>query len=64
MLAVLDCFWYVLFFFLELACLLEEVPSAKSPLFHEVIVKDLVTLNKLIDTSKEKGTPTPGLECD
>ena len=41
---------------------LEELPSAKTPVMHEVIVKDLSTFSKLIDASKEKGTPTPGLD--
>ena len=48
----------------ELACLMEEVPSSKTPLVHEVIVKDLVTLSQLIDKTAEtgKGTKTPGLD--
>ena len=48
----------------ELACLMEEVPSAKTPQVHEVIVKDLVTLSQLIDKTAEtgKGAKTPGLE--
>ena len=43
----------------------EELPSAKSPQVHEVIVRDLVTLGKLIDSQGEstKGT-TPGLDDD
>ena len=39
----------------NLACLLEEVPTEKSPDMHEVIVKDLVKLNQLIDQA-EQGT--------
>ena len=48
----------------ELACLMEEVPSTKTPLVHEVIVKDLVTLSQLIVKTAEsgKGTKTPGLD--
>lgn len=49
----------------EMACLLEELPSAKSPLVHEVIVRDLVTLGKLIDSQGEsKKGKTPGLDLD
>ena len=47
----------------EMACLLEEVPSKKTPMVHEVIVKDLVTLGKLIDSQGEVSkTKTPGLD--
>ncbi len=47
----------------ELACLMEEVPSAKTPMVHEVIVKDIVTLSQLIDKTGETGKgKTPGLE--
>ena len=48
----------------ELACLMEEVPSTKTPRVHEVIVKDLVTLSQLIDKTagSGKGTKTPGLD--
>ena len=47
----------------ELACLMEEVPSAKTPMIHEVIVKDIVTLSQLIDKTGETGKGnTPGLE--
>ena len=49
----------------ELACLMEEVPSAKTPLVHEVIVKDLVTLSQLIDKTSESGkSKTPGLDVE
>ena len=47
----------------EMACLLEEVPSAKTLQVHEVVVKDLTNMAGLItkahDTGKDK---TPGLE--
>ena len=47
----------------SLACLLEEVPSAKTLQVHEVVVKDLTNMAGLItkahDTGKDK---TPGLE--
>ena len=47
----------------ELACLMEEVPSAKTPMVHEVIVKEIVTLSQLIDKTGETGKgKTPGLE--
>ena len=38
----------------ELACLLEEVPSAKSPDLHQVILKDLVTQSALIDQAEHR----------
>ena len=37
-----------------LACLLEEVPSAKSPDLHQVILKDLVTQSALIDQAEHR----------
>ncbi len=48
-----------------MACLLEELPSAKGSPVHAVIVRDLVTLGKLIDSQGEstKGK-TPGLDDD
>ena len=36
------------------ACLLEELPSARSPNLHQVIVKDLVKLNQLVDQADGK----------
>ena len=50
----------------ELACLLEEVPSAKTPLVHEVIVRDLVKLSQLVDQAAESSGKhkTAGLEDD
>ncbi len=47
----------------EIACLLEEVPTAKTPGVHEVIVKKMVTLSKLIDDTAKAGKGnTPGLD--
>jgi hypothetical protein len=49
----------------EIACLLEEIPTPKTPGLHEVIVKKMVNLSKLIDdTSKAGKSSTPGLEDD
>ena len=36
------------------ACLLEELPSERTPGLHEVIVKDIVTLSKLVDQANGK----------
>ena len=42
---------------------MEEVPSAKTPMVHEMIVKEMVTLSQLIDKTGETGKgKTPGLE--
>ena len=47
----------------ELACMLEELPSAKTPMVHENIIKDLVTLGKLIDSQTESSkSKTAGLD--
>ena len=50
----------------ELACLLEELPSAKSPDVHQVVVKDLVSIAKLIENSddRKKGAVSTGNEDD
>ena len=37
-----------------MACLLEELPSERSPHFHEVITRDLVKLNQLVDQANGK----------
>ena len=38
----------------NMACLLEELPSERSPHFHEVIARDLVKLNQLVDQANGK----------
>ena len=38
----------------NMACLLEELPSERSPHFHEVIPRDLVKLNQLVDQANGK----------
>ena len=38
----------------NMACLLEELPSERSPHFHEVITRDLVKLNQLVDQANGK----------
>jgi len=50
----------------EMACLLEEIPTPKTPGVHEVIVKKMVNLSKLIDDTSKAGTKnnTQGLEDD
>ena len=46
-----------------MACLLEEVPTPKTPGVHEVIVKKMVNLSMLReDTAKTGKSNTPGLE--
>ena len=47
----------------EMACLLEEVPSAKTPQVHGVVVKDLTSMAQLITKAHHAGKDkTPGLE--
>ena len=40
----------------DLACLLEELPSERSPDFHQVVVKDLVKTSQLVDSAMGKST--------
>ena len=37
-----------------MACQLEELPSERSPHFHEVIARDLVKLNQPVDQANGK----------
>ena len=37
-----------------MACLLEELPSERSPHFHEIITKDLVKMSQLVDQASGK----------
>ena len=36
------------------ACLLEELPSERTPGLHENIVRDIVTMSKLVDQANGK----------
>ena len=40
----------------DLACLLEELPSERSPDFHQVVAKDLVKTSQLVDSAMGKST--------
>ena len=37
-----------------MACLMEELPSERSPHFHEVITRDLVKMSQLVDQASGK----------
>ncbi len=40
----------------DLACLLEELPSQRSPDFHQVVVKHLAKTSQLVDSAIGKST--------